>query len=208
MTGVRKQRAGETQAALKDAARHLFVERGYLATKITDITRAAGRSTGSFYEHFASKDELLAALLQDMRGHASATIAEHPREHDLSDRAELHAHLDIAWNTFRDNLPVVVALFQSMVADEPGSGRAWRDLAADTDMLRDHLVWLEERGHTLPGPPKVLAPAIGAMLAMLAYAVMTTDEGPGMSDAEIVDALTNLVLNGIGGQDPVPFTPR
>lgn len=200
MTGVRKRRAGETQAALKDAARRLFVERGYLNTKITDITKAAGRSTGSFYEHFASKDELLAALLEDMRGDASAAITVHPREHDLTDRAELRAHLDVAWGTFRGNLPIVVALFQSMVADEPGSGRAWRDLATDTVMLREHLAWLEERGHVLPGPPAILAPAIGAMLAMLAYAVMTTDEGPGMSDAEIVDALTGLLLNGIGGQ--------
>ncbi|GIG70734.1 TetR/AcrR family transcriptional regulator [Phytomonospora endophytica] len=199
MTGVRKRRAGETEAALKEAARRLFVERGFLNTKITDITKAAGRSTGSFYEHFTGKDELLAALLSDMRGAAGAAITEHPRDHDLSDRDELRAHLAVAWGVFRENLPVVVALFQSMVADEPGSGRAWRDLATDTDMLREHLEWLAERGHALPGPPRILAPAMGAMLAMLAYAVMTTDEGPGLSDAEIVEALTGLLHKGLNG---------
>lgn len=115
---MRKAKAADTEAALKAAARQLFVEQGYLKTKITDITRRAGRSTGSFYEHFPSKEALLEALLGDLRQQASEEVTAqlHPADHDLTDREQLRAHLAAAWHTMRDNLPVMLAVHEATVA--------------------------------------------------------------------------------------------
>ncbi|MBK0422616.1 TetR family transcriptional regulator [Leucobacter sp. CSA2] len=44
---------------LADAATELFLERGYAATAIADITRRAGVSRASFFNYFASKSALL-----------------------------------------------------------------------------------------------------------------------------------------------------
>lgn len=194
-TATRKAKAAETRAALLDAARRLFAERGYLNTKITDITAAAGRATGSFYEHFSSKDELLKALLAELEDAVDARVAamEHPREHDLTDRDQLRDHLAAPWAVLRDNRAVAVALFQAMVADDPGSGRAWRDLQEQTGTIREHLEYLTERGHRLPGDPELVAAAIGAMLLTLNYALL-----PGAADDDrVLDTLTDLTLYGL-----------
>ncbi|HTW04109.1 MAG TPA: TetR/AcrR family transcriptional regulator [Streptosporangiaceae bacterium] len=204
--GVRKAKAAETEEALKAAARRQFAERGYLNTKITDITAAADRATGSFYQHFASKEDLLQALLADMHEQAGESFdgTAHP-PHDLTDPAQLREHLAAAWGVMRDNRPVMTALFESAMAAGPASGELWERLAADTSMLRQHLEYLQEQGHTPPGDPALIGAAIGGMLSMLAYALLPADPGvpvsagPGYSDTQILDALTNLLVYGLAG---------
>ena len=49
--------AAQTEVALKEAGRRVFARCGYLDAKITDIAAEAGRSVGSFYKHFAGKEE-------------------------------------------------------------------------------------------------------------------------------------------------------
>ena len=45
----------------------LFSKRGYTATSISDVIQAAGTSKGGFYNHFKSKEQLLAEVLRSAR---------------------------------------------------------------------------------------------------------------------------------------------
>ena len=45
-----------------DTALDLFVQKGYLDTKIIDIFNAAGIGKGTVYEYFSSKEELFTEL--------------------------------------------------------------------------------------------------------------------------------------------------
>jgi AcrR family transcriptional regulator len=214
--GVRKAKAAETEEALKAAARREFAERGYLNTKVTDITAAADRATGSFYQHFASKEELLQALLADMHAQAGATFDDggHP-PHDLTDPVQLREHLAAGWGVMRDNRAVMTALFESAMAAGPASGALWERLAVDTSMLREHLEFLQDRGDALPGDPTLIAAAIGGMLAMLAYALLPADpDAPApagqapYSDAQILGTLTSLLSHGLAGPAACPPAPQ
>jgi AcrR family transcriptional regulator len=203
--GERKAKAAQTEAALKAAARRQFAEQGYLNTKITDITATAGRAAGSFYQHFDSKEDLLQALLADMRRQASTAFDDEHPAHDLTDAAQLREHLAVAWGVMRDNRPVMNALFELALAAGPASGMLWERLATDTSVLREHLEYLRQQGHPLPGDPALIAAAIGGMLSMLAYALLPeapgtpAASGPGYPDAQILDTLTSLLLHGLAG---------
>ena len=49
-----------------DAARQLFLVKGYEATSTVDIMKAVGIAKGTLYYHFSSKEEILDALLEDI----------------------------------------------------------------------------------------------------------------------------------------------
>ncbi|MBN9072699.1 MAG: TetR/AcrR family transcriptional regulator, partial [Rhizobiales bacterium] len=50
-----------------DGARRIFIEMGFDAASMNDITRAAGVSKGTIYVYFASKEELFEALVDEER---------------------------------------------------------------------------------------------------------------------------------------------
>ncbi|AUX21253.1 TetR family transcriptional regulator [Sorangium cellulosum] len=59
-------KADERRSQILDAARALFMRRGYDATTINDILAATRLSKGAFYHHFSSKAEVLDALCARM----------------------------------------------------------------------------------------------------------------------------------------------
>ncbi len=57
----------ERKQQLLAAAEQLFTERGYGATRISDICAAAGVAKGLFYWYFPTKESLFAELVRTMR---------------------------------------------------------------------------------------------------------------------------------------------
>jgi AcrR family transcriptional regulator len=65
-----------------EGARRVFIEKGFEAASMNDITREAGVSKGTIYVYFANKEELFEALIEEERG----TIFKNM--YDLLDRAD------------------------------------------------------------------------------------------------------------------------
>ena len=81
---------------LLDAALDLFVERGFAATRLDDVARAAGVSKGTLYLYFCSKEELFKAVVREsVVPHLGE--AEGMLDHFTGDSAELLRGLMTTW---------------------------------------------------------------------------------------------------------------
>lgn len=69
---------GEARARLIDAARSLVRRKGFAATSVDDLCAAAGVTKGAFFHHFASKEALGVALIDDWTQMTGAMFAAHP----------------------------------------------------------------------------------------------------------------------------------
>ncbi len=69
-----RERTETTRAALMAAARRLFVERGYAETATPDIAAAAGMTRGALYHHFADKQALFRAVVEQEAASVAAEI--------------------------------------------------------------------------------------------------------------------------------------
>ena len=119
--------AASSRQRLLDAALHEFRSRGYAATTVDDLCRAAGVGKGSFFHHFPSKE----ALALEAVGHWNATTSA------LFAQASYHAHPDprdrvLAYVDFRaallqGELPDFTCLLGTIVQETYDSHPALRD---------------------------------------------------------------------------------
>jgi AcrR family transcriptional regulator len=100
---VRKVRS-KTRDRILDAAFDMFLEVGVQGTTITDIERRVGLTpgTGSFYRHFRSKEDLLAAVLEreierriaEVRAaHEAESLPTDPREARIAEAERVLADI-------------------------------------------------------------------------------------------------------------------
>ncbi len=98
--GKKAEQGAATRRALIDAARTLFGEKGYAATSLDDVAQAANVTKGAFYHHYAGKQELFAAVYEQVKREVSERAATAFLEPDPWEKlyagcqAMLDAHLD------------------------------------------------------------------------------------------------------------------
>ncbi len=73
---TRHQPEAERRAQIMRAARSLFVERGFLNTRMEDVAKRAQLSKGAVYFYFGSKRELFHALVDEEHSNTVAFLEE------------------------------------------------------------------------------------------------------------------------------------
>lgn len=190
-------RGARTRAALVSAARKVFERDGYLDAKLTDITKAAGCATGSFYTYFANKEEIFAGVLeqaqQDMMhpGMGRVNGTDDPYAVlEASNRAYLEA--------YRRNAKLMGLLEQ--VAQVDPKFRDFRSRRADAFIQRNAagIADLQERGIAGADVDPLLASrALSGMVSRLAYSIFALEEATDVDFDELVSTVTRLWANAL-----------
>lgn len=119
-----RQRGASTRAHLLEIAAELFTERGYERTSIEVVLERAEVSKGSLYHHFANKEALLEAVLEEVERGVAAKLVK--AGSDTSDPVEALRRACRAWlRLARDP-----AVRQIVLLDAPAvmGWNKWREL--------------------------------------------------------------------------------
>lgn len=187
--------------AILAAAKKVFAKKGYHATTMADIAKAARLSYGSVYWYFDSKDALFHALMESeeaaLRDHIRAALASADRD-------------EVAADPYAPLRRAVQATFEFFEADRATVKLLFRDAYALGDRFEKHLFGIYERfvgdiesrivaaqraGLIVDVPPRVVAFSVAALIGQLAHRRLTTDDG--LEAAVVADFVVSLILEGL-----------
>jgi AcrR family transcriptional regulator len=172
---------------LFEAAAKVFSRVGYADASAESISREAGMSKATFYEHFANKEECILALV-DAAGQASRmAVAAAASEAEEDFTAKVHARV----SRFLAGLSLFPEMARVVMVDVIGVGPV--GAAKRDEMLQafgDFLVEENQRAHDSYGAPKFASPddayAIVGAIMELASRQLRTGYPQRMADLEPV----------------------
>ncbi|MBX3447078.1 MAG: TetR family transcriptional regulator [Parvibaculaceae bacterium] len=93
---IERSKSDLTRTRILDAAARTFRQKGYAATTLNEIARAADMQAGSLYYHFGSKDELLEEVLDIGANKVNDAVRESQERlpPDASHRDRIRAAVD------------------------------------------------------------------------------------------------------------------
>jgi TetR/AcrR family transcriptional regulator, cholesterol catabolism regulator len=184
----RQEQAQRRREQLIEAALVVFARKGVDGASVKDIAQAADVTPGLVYHYFDSKEDLVAAVLEE-RGflpQLRALLIEHA---DQPASAVLPRLIRAFDETLAANADVVSVFFSASHGDA-----ALHDLGATgNDVLQSYLASRAKAGELRP---ELIGAAAGALFAAVAIGHKTRNRVN-------VDELVELVLNGLATQSPL-----
>jgi AcrR family transcriptional regulator len=163
---TRAERSEQTRAELVEAARRVFLRRGFHGASLDEISAEAGYTTGAVYSRFGGKDELFLAVLDDhvdrrTRLYADAALAG--RDFESAGRELVRAAVAAG-----DEAPGWTPLLMEFWTHAAARDDLRRAVLARNDRQLDAITDLHEQlaayhGITFRRPPREILRAITAL---------------------------------------------
>jgi AcrR family transcriptional regulator len=196
---VRAQKQRESRrAAVLQAARRVFAQKGYHATSIDDLIEAAGIARGTFYLYFESKraifDELLDGLLKQLRSMVKRIEVGAGAAAPLE---QVEANVDRVLETLLANREIARILLREAVGIDIEFDRKLGDFYLNIEhMIVRALHTGQEMKLVRPSDPQVVARCIlGAMKEVIHWAFVLEDPRAQLPSADEVRKLGREVVS-------------
>ena len=185
----------QTQAAIEQAARKLFAERGFHGTTLADITSAAGKSAAVFYRYFADKEDLLAALaesfLHDVVTPSGSSL--HLRDSPDDDDAFFTSVVTGYWNMFKQNIGIMIAVAQLAATQQRFAAVQNEFRRFGMDIVAASVRRAQQHGYASDLNPEHIAAAIALLFENFTTVVVGPSElGVEISDQDAIATLSTV----------------
>jgi AcrR family transcriptional regulator len=191
-----------TRERILDAALLAFSRQGYHGTRLDDIVEESSTSKGAIYFHFANKERLFLALVDQfadlLERRVQEAIAQEP-----AGMTRVRAAIEEVLNTFgRYRRPAKVLLVQAV-----GLGSVFENKRAETTdrfarLIEGYLLEAIAVGDIKPVDTEVVSMAwMGAIYALIIRWVTTGEPEP----KRIVESLVPILLKSVG-YEPIAET--
>ncbi|MEV0291998.1 TetR/AcrR family transcriptional regulator [Nocardia sp. NPDC050710] len=189
-------RGVRTRAALVAAARAVFERDGYLEARLSDVAAEAKCSTGSFYTYFASKEEVLHAVLDLAQSELLHPGMPRLGDDEASPAAVIEASNRAYFEAYKRNAKLMNILDQVAAIDPKFRELRRRRSRAFCDRNARSLAQLQERGLADPElNPHQAARALSGMVGRMAYYTFVLGEENSLDD--LVRHATRLWVNAV-----------
>lgn len=184
--------------AILRAAKRVFARKGYHATTIADVAKAARGSYGSIYWYFDSKETLFHALMdseeQALRRHIESELAA--LTGDADGEAVFRASVRATFEFFEADKDVVKLLFRdALVLDRRFDRHLSGIYEGFITEIERTVAGAQAAGHVVEAPPRVIAFSVAALISQLALRRLATDDG--LPASVVADFVVSLLLDGL-----------
>jgi AcrR family transcriptional regulator len=188
---TREESRDQTRERLLEAARKIFVKKGFASASVEDIAEAAGYTRGAFYSNFSGKSEMLIELLRRDHDRMQATFESIMEEGGSREEMEARAVANYS-QLFRDDESFPLWVEAKLLASRDAKFRP-RFNAFRNEKLNQIALYIrtfsERVGTPLPLPADTLALGLVSLCDGVQFFRMCDPQ-------MVTDEVTERVLSG------------
>jgi AcrR family transcriptional regulator len=200
MSTAQKLAGPERKAAIVDAAIKVFSEKGFRGTTTRELAAAVGVSEPVLYQHFATKGELYAAIIDSKSHDVENVVADLASYLDADDDHAFFRHLAEMILDFHESDPAYLRLllFSALERHELSELFASRHSCAFVEQVVHYVQRRIDQGAIRPLNPVLIATSFLGMVAQHGMnQMLSPHKSFPVEREELIEGMIEIFLKGI-----------